>query len=247
MNACIMQANVDAHFALTIAPSKERALRAHLATCEACRLRYRRRALLAKLDPASPPPLRRIANGLGLRASAERVGGRLPEIALLLALAACVMLFFRAPKEDGFSARGAIDPVATTSAERVAIYRVPQGGQPVRAGDTVLEGDELAFAYDNPNGKPYLMIFAVDERDRVYWFHPAWTDEASDPAAIPIEPGFHELREAVRHRFVGSRIDIHAVFLDKPLTVRQMESELRTSPHSPSEGIDRIETLTILR
>jgi len=171
--------------------------------------------------------------------------GKLAGCALVLALAACLLLFFRAPEEsDGFSARGVVTPTAID--ERVAIYRVPSGGAPVRAGDTIFQGDELAFAYENPEGKPYLMIFAVDERDRVYWFHPAWTDEAADPSAIAIEPGSHELREAVRHRFEGSRIDIHAVFLDKPLTVRQMESQLRGSPHLPAEGIDRVESLTIL-
>ncbi len=254
MSACSMVVHVDDHFRGVVAIDREREMRAHLATCDACRKRYTRRALLAKLDPAAPSAEDRIGRALGIARVAKKpsVLRLLPEASLVLALAACVLIFFRPPAaSDGFSARGAVDPMTGVAPReaRVSIYRVPAGSdRPVRAGDTIHDGDELAFAYENPTGKPYLMIFAVDEKDRVYWFHPAWTDAAADPVAIPAEngPSVHELREAVRHRFAGTRIDIHAVFLDKPLTVRQMEAEIQVAPHVP-EGVDRVETLTILR
>jgi len=113
---CIMQAMVDAHFDGTITPEDERAMRLHLDACDRCRGRYRRRLLLAGLDPAALPARERIGRGLGVRTV---TGGRVPlggrvwaTAGAVLALAAAVLLFVRqAPGPDGtgFTARGAGD------------------------------------------------------------------------------------------------------------------------------------------
>ena len=81
------------------------------------------------------------------------------------------------------------------------------------------------MAYRNGCGKRRLLVFAVDERRRVYWYHPAWTDGSARPRAINIsaQPGLHELPEAVAHRFAGRRITVYGVFTDEPLAVTRVE------------------------
>jgi hypothetical protein len=247
--ACAVRRDVDDHFRGAIDPARERAMRGHLASCTRCRERYARRALFAKLDPDALRPEERMARALGLvprsgqapapsaagdRGVASIVRRFAPEAALVLAAAACVLLLLRAPapspETDGFASRGGVEP-AQASSPVLFVHRMAPGTAPTPATDTIRRDDELAFAYENPEGKPWLAIFAVDEHGRVYWFHPAWTDATEDPPAIHAEttPGVHELPEAVRHRFEGERLDVHALFLDKPLTVRQIEAELGRS------------------
>jgi hypothetical protein len=127
------------------------------------------------------------------------------------------------------SPRGTLAGVAAARAPEVQIYRFSSGGRGAiaeKAGDVVNASDELAFAYRNPAGKRRLLVFAVDEHGHVYWYHPGWSDAAENPTAVPISagPGLHELPAAVLHKFDGERIMIHALFTDRELNVRQVES-----------------------
>jgi hypothetical protein len=91
----------------------------------------------------------------------------------------------------------------------------------------------LAFAYRNERGKAFLMIFAVDAAGRVAWYHPGWTDAASNPKAIPItrQVGFKELPEAVRQPLQEDRIVLHALFMDSAVDVRSIEARVaRAAP-----------------
>lgn len=232
---CTERTLVDAHFAGTIAPRDERRLRAHLDGCAACRARYRKRQLLGQIDPQAFVAEERIGRGLGLR-RAPRVS-HLPLVAAALAFAALVFFVIRpAPKDDGFTPRGAPPSIPTTSASpspsttisSIAVYRASaDSGAIALAGGSVRGDDELAFSYDNSSRKRYLMIFGVDETGRVYWFYPAWTRELDDPSSIPIEPGRRaELPDAVRHPFAGGHLAIHGLFLDAPRTVREVEAAL---------------------
>ena len=247
--ACIVQRDVDDHFRGVIDPPRERALRAHLPSCARCRRRYERRVLLAKLDPEAIEPSARLAAGLGLDADAlpdrARVRGAvaaphgrgatrlarrfLPEALLMLATAAAVFLVLRAPPREAkdFAARGGGASSAVV-APALRVYRITKGGTPTPVTDVLGRDDELAFAYENADRKPWLAIFAVDAHERVYWLYPAWTNASEDPHAISAEagPGMHELHEAVRHRFQGGRVDFHTLFLDEPLTVRQIEAKI---------------------
>jgi len=243
---CIERARVDAHFAGTIAPEDERAMRAHLDTCEACRGHYRRRLVLARLDPEALGAEERIGRGLGLGASEGRrtLEGRLRVVAVVVAAAAALLLFLRAPRgEDaGFAARG---DLLAAPATRIAIYRVAPGGAPLRVPDgaSIRRGDELAFAYEDGAKKPRLMIFAVDAERRVYWFHPAWSDADATPVAIPIagDGAVHELREAIRHPFSAGRLEIHGLFSDAALTVREVEAAVaRGGPIAVGDAIDHV-------
>lgn len=234
MSACPMKKTVDGHFAATITPGDERKMRDHLDGCETCRAHYRRRALFEKLDPEAPNAEARIAVGLGLGIARRAPVMRLvPPVAFAMLAAAAVLFFLRSPANDGFTARGGgIDEASVAdagSSSRVHVYRVPPGGRAQPVIDTIGRDDELAFAYENGAKKQHLLVFAVDERGEVYWFHPAWTDAAADPTAlaIAVDPGVRELGEAVRHPFRGEKLTIHAVFLDKPVSVRQIEAMLR--------------------
>ena len=242
MNSCPMYSQIDRHFAGTITPDAERTMREHMPTCDVCRDRYRRHLLAARLDPKALPAWERIARGLGQH---TRFGGRTVRLGVMTAVAAAAAVgLFRvhAGPGDTFSSRG--HSVSPTFASRVFVYDVPHGSPPRAAHEILRSGDELAFAYENGAAKRRLAIFGVDEHGHVYWFHPGWTREADDPVAIPIETGAgrHELPEAVLQRFDGERLEIRSVFLDDPISVRQIEGLLSSHPHGPLPLTGAIET-----
>jgi hypothetical protein len=110
----------------------------------------------------------------------------------------------------------------------IAVFRVKGERESMRVNDEVSPSDELAFAYRNELGKAYLMIFALDGAGQVVWYHPAWTDPADNPRAVPItrQVGFKELPEAVRHPLPGPSLTVHALFMDKALDVRAVEDRV---------------------
>jgi hypothetical protein len=246
MKGCTQSALVDQHFAGTIAPDRERAMREHLGTCPSCRDLYRRRLLLARLDPQALPSEERIARGLGLRSGR---GAGVVRLGIVIAAAAAIALLVRAhPGMDGFTARGGGSPTPGGPASRVFVYDVRDGMAPALAESTVRTGDELAFSYENGGARRRLLVFGVDEHQHVYWFHPAWTSNEDDPVAIPIEQDAerHELPEAIRQHLDGGRLQIRSVFVDDPLSVRQIEALLRQSPSGPLPIPGAIETSLVL-
>lgn len=262
--SCKDRALIDGHFEGTIRPAEERVMREHLVTCEPCRAYYRRRLLLAKLDPEAPKAEARIARGLGLGApeGARRASRRaiVPIVAATLSLAAALLLFVRAPTGDeGFTPRGALEgsALSTSDGPSIGVFRFPKdsaGPMLVAGADApIAADDELGFSYQNPD-RSHLMIFGVDESQRVYWFHPAWTNPTDNPSAIPIARGggVHELREAIRHPLAGRRLEVHGLFLDRALTVREVEALVaaRSAPRTPivvDGGVDQIVELEVTR
>jgi hypothetical protein len=230
-----MRDHVNRHFAGSIAPAAERAMREHLPGCDACRALYHRHLVLAELDPDRALPAdERIARGLGLR-HARRSSTVVAFAVATAAAAAIALISMRAsPRADGFTARGHVDLSANMSS-RVFVYDVRQGEAPGPAGDSLKAGDELAFAYVNGAAKGWLAIFGVDESGRVYWFYPAWTDDSSNPVAVPIakDSERHELPEAIRQRFSGTHVQIRSLFLDAPLSVREIEALVQTQRGGP--------------
>ena len=237
------------HFAGAAAPAAEREMRAHLPTCADCHELYERHLLLASLDPARVPIETRLARGLGLRPAPVPRRAFVGWLSLCGAAAAAIILMGNlrgrpsphpideAPPASapasasvpGVVARGGSENVAAALTPEVEIYRIFTGRRGKntsdKASDFVYAGDELAFAYRNPAGKGWLMVFAVDEHAHVYWYYPGWSDVMQNPTAVSIsaEPGLHELRAAVFHKFDGERIMIHALFTDRELSVRQVE------------------------
>jgi hypothetical protein len=248
---------IGAHFAGALAPAGERELRAHLPLCDSCHAYYEQHLLLSTLDPAGLPREVRLARGLGLRP--QRAPGRIGLGwlgACGAAVAALAIVYTsgglsgrgggaggaRTPSgSDVVATRGGPASVAAARSPEVQIYRFAHGARgraPERAGDVVHAGDELAFAYRNPAGKGRLLVFAVDEHGHVYWYHPGWSDAAQNPTAVPIsaEPGLHELPAAVLHKFDGERIMIHALFTDRELSVRQIESAVAAAARDHGAG-----------
>jgi hypothetical protein len=224
---CATQALVDRHFAGSISPPDERRLREHLPGCARCRERYERHLLLAKLDPSAPDARTRLGRGLGLEARPPSTPWRLVLVPLAVA---CLALFMvRLPwgpsADSGFTPRGAGNAVVDA---KLLVYAVEPGGHTTLLGPSLHATQELAFAFRNPDGHRYLMVFARDAEGRVYWYHPSWTEPAADPLAIPIQASkeARELPEAISHPLTPGPLSLHAVFLDAPLSVRQMEALL---------------------
>ena len=214
-------------------------MRGHLNDCESCRAYYERHLVLEQLDPRALGSEERIARALGFaRGGRARFNWRLavPVFASAAAVLLVVTLAGRtAPwgSPDGFVARGGGENVGA----RLEVYRIQREQQPAPLGDraAIAAHDELAFAYQNPRGKPWLLVFGVDEHDNVYWYHPAWLRADEDPRAVAIAAGaaVHELPEAVSHELRGDTLRVYGVFTEHPMTVRQVESllgEVRGQP-----------------
>ncbi|HEX3694822.1 MAG TPA: hypothetical protein VH374_05465 [Polyangia bacterium] len=231
---------VDRHFAGRGNPTRDRRLFQHLRTCAPCRDRYRTYSTLEALPPDGtdeararlgrgvfPPPRRRALLGVGFS----------------LVAACAVVLFVAVRPSDGFRARGG-DGSGDNIAGRPAlsIFRVAGDGvtRTQRAGSSIRAGEPLAFSFTNPPaaGYDHLMVFAVDGAGRVYWFWPAWTNPAVDPAATVISPGTEpmELGESVRHPLMPGRITIYGLFTNQELHVRQVEAALAKG----SGGLDAL-------
>jgi len=223
------QRAIDAHFAGRASEPAERAMRAHLPACASCRRRYDRHLLLARLDPRALPAEQRLAVGLGFRAAPVAWRRRLLSFAVPLAVAAVVALIVARPHgaddTGGFTARGA---ATTSSAARFWTYRIDAGGPPHLLDREIRAGDYLAFAYSNPAGRPFVMIFGVDEHRHVYWFHPDWPSNGAAPSSIPAVagPGPHELAGAVLHQFEGRRLNVIALLSDRALSASAIEAQV---------------------
>lgn len=231
---CLMTARVDRHFARTLAPAGERAMREHLPTCTECRARYEKQLLLEQLDPDAAGPQARIASGRGMGEARPLARGAAPLMGALAVAAMIAFLFIRPSGRDpdaGFTARGGGDGGdAAAQSSYVVVYRRGVDAGASRAGDSIHRSDELTFTYGNPLGKRYLMVFGVDERRRVFWYYPAWSDPKENPTSISIAPGTGTLPDAVRHDLEGSKLEIHAVFTNSPLTVTQVEGLVSGAP-----------------
>jgi hypothetical protein len=224
------------HFAGTISPRAERKLRFHLAECASCRDEYEKYLVLAEIDPAALSAEERIGRGLGVRSRPARIAVPLlasaaTVCAVALALAFPLGVGDPGVADEGFAPRGAVQ-----ASDELVVYRIRAGEKPERAPRRMRRTDELAFAFTNPSGFAYLMVFGVDLENRVHWYHPAWSDPNAAPRAIPIAKGaaLHELPEAIAHELKGPTLHLFAVFSNEPFDVREIEGSLAADePGSP--------------
>lgn len=250
------KAAIDRHFAGRGDKDGWKIIQEAVERSEAVRRYYERRQLLAELDPKALDAKARIGAALGLnvpRPAAER--GWLPALGVATALGAALVLLALpsspgdTPGDDGFHARGN-GPVTAELAPKVVAYRVAKGPDAgdVPAVDVIPADAELAFAYANPDKHRFLMIWGEDDAGGIYWYHPAWTDPAQNPVAIPIESGaeLKELPEAIAHQLQGSRLKLRAAFLDKQLSVRDVEAAIAAKTPLPGT-VKELATLKIER
>ncbi len=225
MSLCIERALIDHHFEAQIAPTGEQQMRAHLEECPACRDYYNRWALLNSLDPEGLGLKERLAQGLGFKVIQAEQHQRSRRFWLLLPLAAAaaLLLLFQLQDPQGlpstengvFYARGGI------SAD-VAAFSAP--GE--RVAREIQRQDALSFSYLNPKGRSHLMIYAVDEGGRIYWFHPPWLNSEENPEAIRVQKSeqHRELPGAMAHDYQGRRLWLHSILSNQPFQVREIEA-----------------------
>ena len=221
----------------------------HLAACPACRQNLQEQRAMLKLLSEPDEELQKIdlvddVRRL-IRTQPVRPRRKLPaasfHIALLLALAGAVALWFLTAEEDEFRRKSAA-PAAHQQDRWVGLqaFSVGDTDQPHRLGETMEPGDSLLFAYTNLGEKPfpYMMIFAVDSQREAYWFYPAYTHEGTDPMSIPIGGNVSaaELFEKIRHDFPSGPIWIYGLFTRKPLHVSAVESIVQKT--EPGERMD---------
>jgi hypothetical protein len=146
------------------------------------------------------------------------------------ALAAAVVLVAR-PRAVEFRAKGRAAGQDDVRWAGLQAYRVGRSGQPERLGDHLAAGDGLLFSYTNLGPRPFdfLMIFAVDARGEVRWFHPAYERLGVDPASISIRraEAAVELGEVVRHDVPAGALTVHALFTRRPLHVVEVEAAIQ--------------------
>ena len=199
---CPQNTQVDAYFAGRLSPSRQGGLRAHLDGCDDCRGRFGRHQRLAALDPAALPFEERVGRALGLRTGGSVARWRgAPALIGVLAVG-MVLLVGRSSLPGwlpgGFAARGPDEPralILNTPGVEVLAFRTDQPAATLQTGQ--LPGAaELAFAYRNRGGWPFLMVFARDEIGNVYWYQPSWTDGRADPQAVALSADARAARAA---------------------------------------------------
>lgn len=212
---------IDAHFAGSVSPAREKAMRAHLPDCEACRGYYDRHLGLAQLDPRAISAEERIARGLGLRARPQAATSWWVALAFAAAVALVAFVPLSGRHASEYTTRGTLG----AASPQFFAYRIDPAQRLEVRGSVIRATDDLAFAYTNAPGFRALLVYGVDEHRHVYWYYPAWSNPAEDPHAIPISAGpqVRELPEGIRHDLDGRELTIHAVFLQDDATVRRVE------------------------
>ncbi|MDC0709157.1 hypothetical protein POL68_11845 [Stigmatella sp. ncwal1] len=226
---CPMRGRVDDHFTRRLKPREEHSLREHLPACVSCKSIYERHLLLRRLDPkAAGGAQERLGRGLGLVRPPMPVAQGAAVLGVVALLVLGVMTTRPDPfaNTEGFTARGG---AASPSSEALRVYRVRPGMAAEAVGRTIRQGDELAFAYQNPRARKWLLVYGVDEHHHVYWFHPSWPDPETNPLAVKAFEGtaLHELPEAISHAFDGKRLVLHGVLSDERLSVKQAEALMK--------------------
>ncbi len=222
--------SIDRHFAGRTDVREETQLRAHLPDCEVCRARYERHLLFEHLTRGRGAK-QRLARGLGLRIESGRSWPRWTAGVMATAATAAVALLVLGPASESpepeFYARNGPSSLAPS----LLVYRMHSDAAPVQAQSRISRDDELAFAYSNPGAKKYLWIFGVDEHRHVYWYYPAWSEGTPEPGPYAARAGAgpHELPEAVRHDFDGSRLELYSLTSNEPLSVAEIEARVTTT------------------
>jgi hypothetical protein len=272
---------VDRYFAGRLGAGAERTLRARMGRCPACRRAYDLHLVAeAALPGGEQQALDRLWRGIltggkpeaAPAAAAGAAAARAPSRRRLLSMAgalagaaaglAGVWRLGRRP----VTARAVADPVARgvsdTPARPPALYvfragpnhsAVPVRDEPIGARDGLL----FAYASSDPR-LTHLMVFAVDDAYRIYWYYPPYEHPGENPEAVPIMTGEEgvELREEIRHDLRPGRARLYGLFLRRPARVLEVEAlvhQVMEVPRRPPAEVVRlgvansVETSLLLR
>jgi hypothetical protein len=245
---CPHAPEVDAYFAGRSSPAAHRALRPHLDACPDCHARFQGHLQIVALDPRALAFEERLGRALGVRRQRLLPGRRMrawTALAGAVAVAGVALLLSSGTRRpDTFQARGGGEPAALVLSLGPSDTDVLAFRTDLAAGASLSTGQlpataELAFAYRNPGGWQWLMVFARDELGNVYWYQPPWTDGRDAPPAVALSsgPGLHELPKAVAHTFRGRQLRLCALASNQPLSVRQVEQQLQTPARGPLDQL----------
>jgi len=156
--------------------------------------------------------------------------------AAALAAAACITLFFTLRPRSAPVVQNSTEFRARAGAERyenrwvsIEVFRATENRyEPVK--DWINADDALAFSYVNRNNPAFrfLLIFAVDESGRVFWYYPSYTDSDANPTSIPIKQTVEPvaLAEEVQHDLRSGPLRLFAVFSMSALDVQAIENRV---------------------
>lgn len=101
----------------------------------------------------------------------------------------------------------------------------------VRVEDSISSNDSLAFAYMNraKSRLKYLMIFAVDEEGRFFWYYPENNKRDERAMSIPIEQtdSAIQLPDSVSHDLTPGGLKLMALFSAETIEAAAVEQVVR--------------------
>lgn len=226
-------------------PLEDRALRAHVRSCDECKTHYDQIARIERaLDGEVVPEAlvaRTLARGPSREAkpSTRRVRTFALPLSLLAAAAAVLVAFLLVRPQDPSSAftPRKVGPEGRTA--WLKVYRAREEKiEPL--GESLKQGDGLLFAYTNLKNSHarYLVIFGLDGAGRAHWYHPAYKSEADRPVSIGIDAGVAniELKERVFAEHAKGKLRICGVFSKDQLSVRALDEVLEKTRSVPVVG-----------
>ncbi len=139
------------------------------------------------------------------------------------------------PVARGDAAHGSLSQLG------VEVFLHPQGQSHARSliqgGEALHPGDGLSFVVHQPSGKSlYLCLFAVDAKQEVHWFYPAYLNAQHPPEALRLAPESERVslpEGVVPEGVAAGPLQVVALFLDRPVNVAEVEHRLQISPRPP--------------
>jgi hypothetical protein len=240
---CISPKNLALYLVGEVTRSQSEEIEEHLSLCGACSKELEcLRDMAGRIGKQTqdrdylPEIRRRIEkDGLAARPKSRKWPVITAAGVLLVALAALVFFLLQSGRpDDEFRVKSDLPPVMEQDRwVGIQAFSVGDSGAPAALGDVHEKSDYLIFSYTNLGESPYgfLMIFAVDEQGRVYWFHPAYTQAGEDPVSVKISRGAEriELREKVRHEYPAGRLWIYGLFTSEPVKVSSIEKMIEAA------------------
>jgi hypothetical protein len=247
-----------------VTSSRAEDIESHLAECRDCRQSFEKlRALtrsigemdeeLAEIDLV--PDLHRAIAAEPEPARRWRLFPALAAVSVACLLAVAGTLVWMATRDtprpsDAYRVKSAAPAgIQTNRWAGMHVYLLTAEGG-TRPLEKKLPGNaSLLFGYTNLGENPFsrLMIFAVDQKGSLFWFHPAYLKEGSDPVSIQIRPDQAgiELPEAVQHDFEPGPLVLYALFTRRPLRVSTIEDQISALRQAGVWAADRPRELEI--